>query len=311
MPPEAAAQVVEKVEEKVEEKVDRGDELEAVKAKEPDQLEQAAKIGDEADEAEETAEEKAEREAEEKKKRARIPLARHEEILGKARAREEELLKELESLKGTQQATDVQKIITDAHAKIGELQDKYEDLILDGEKEEARKVRKQIDTMRDQLIDYQSSVRADMARQAAVEELTYKAELASAEARYPALNPEHEAFDEARTTEVAQLVNAFLQAGEARAVALSKAVKYVLGPPPSSKADADKDASAAAHKRAEDARKKAADADAKQPPSTAKVGIDSDKGGTSTAGIDVMRLSQEKFAKLDEEALSKLRGDVL
>ena len=212
--------------------------------------------------------------------------------------------KQLEALK---------KASGDAEAlktKIEELQDRYEDLILDGKKDEARKVRKQVDAMREELVEYQTSVKSDAARKAAVDELSYNAQLAGFEAKYPALNPEHEDFDEDQTNEVATLLNAFVKSGTKRPEALAKAVKYVLGAPPEQKvSDA---AKALAEERAKKAREKAAEADKKQPPSSAKVGLDSDKAGKGGDGtIDVMRLSQEKFAKLDEETKAKLRGDEL
>lgn len=306
--------------------LDRGDEVtspldgagkdtetpEAKAAREAAEAE-AGKTKDSLSEDEETPEEKAEREAAEaeeaKKKRARIPLQRHEQILDKARQREASLLEEIEKLKGGQQASATQKTITDAKAKIEELQDKYEDLILDGKKDEARAVRKTLDLLREDLVDYQTSVKSDSARRAAIEELTYNAKLASFEAQYPALNPEHAEFDEAQTNEVAELMTAFVKAGTKRDAALTRAVKYVLGAPPEQKtSDA---AKTLAEARAKAAREKAAEADKKQPPSTSGVGKDSDKAGKNGAdlGIDVMRLSQEKFAKLDEEALAKLRGD--
>ena len=265
------------------------------------------KLGDD-----ETPEEKAEREAAEaeaaKKARARIPLARHEQILDKARQRETALLEEIEKLKGGKQTTDNQKAVSEAKAKIEELQDKYEDLILDGKKDDARKVRKQIDSMREELVDFQTSIKSDAARRAAIEELTYNAQLASFESKYPELNPEHDEFDTDKTDEVAALLKAFVQSGEKRDKALAKAVKYVMGPPPAQKAsDAGK---ALAEERAKKAREKAAAADKQQPPNGSKVGLDSDKaGGGGEQGIDIMRLSQEKFAKLDEDALAKLRGD--
>lgn len=295
---------------------DRGDEVkspldEAGKGGEGDD---AGKEGDKLDEGDETPEEKAEREKQEaeeaKKRNIRIPKARFDEAQAKARAREQALLEEIEKLKGGQQASATQRAVLDMRAKIEELQDKYEDLILDGRKDEARKVRKQVDTMREELVEYQTSVKSDAARKAAVDELSYNAQLAGFEAQYPALNPEHEDFDEDQTNEVATLLNAFVKSGTSRPVALAKAVKYVLGAPPDQKvSDA---AKALAEERAKKARAKAAEADKQQPPSSAKVGLDSDKAGSGGEhGVDVMRLSQEKFAKLDEETLSKLRGDEL
>ena len=270
--------------------------------------------GDKLDEGDETPEEKAEREKQEaeeaKKRNIRIPKSRFDEAQAKARAREQALLEEIERLKGGQQASATQKAVSDMKSKIEELQDKYEDLILDGKKDEARKIRKQVDAMREELVEYQTSVKSDAARKAAVDELSYNAQLAGFEAKYPALNPDHEGFDEDRTNEVATLLNAFVKSGTKRSEALAKAVKYVLGAPPEQKvSDA---AKALAEERAKKAREKAAEADKKQPPSSAKVGLDSDKAGKGgEQGIDVMRMSQDKFSKLDEETKARLRGDEL
>ena len=299
---------------------DRGDEVKspldgAGKGGEGDDAgkEDAAK-GDKLDGGDETPEERAEREKQEaeeaKKRNIRIPKSRFDEAQAKARAREQALLEEIEKLKGGQQASATQKAVSDMRSKIEELQDKYEDLILDGRKDEARKVRKQVDAMREELVEYQTSVKSDAARKAAVDELSYNARLAGFEAKYPALNPEHEDFDGDQTNEVATLLNAFVKSGTKRADALAKAVKYVLGAPPEQKvSDA---AKALAEERAKKAREKAAEADKKQPPNSAKVGLDSDKAGKGgEQGIDVMRLSQDKFSKLDEETKAKLRGDEL
>jgi len=300
--------------------VDRGDEVkspldEAGKGGEGDDAgKDGAAKGDKLDEGDETPEEKAEREKQEaeeaKKRNIRIPKSRFDEAQAKARAREQALLEEIERLKGGQQASATQKAVSDMRSKIEELQDKYEDLILDGKKDEARKIRKQVDAMREELVEYQTSVKSDAARKSAVDELTYNAQLAGFEAKYPALNPEHEDFDADQTNEVATLLNAFVKSGTKRSEALAKAVKYVLGAPPEQKAsDAGK---VLAEQRAKAAREKAAEADKKQPPNSAKIGLDSDKAGKGgEQGIDVMRLSQDKFSKLDEETKAKLRGDEL
>ena len=305
--------------------VDRGDDVKSPldTAGKGDKLgddeDDKADKGDKADpdkEGEETEEEKAERlrlEAEEeKKKRIRIPKSRFDEALGKAKQREQALLDEIEKLKGGQQASATAKAVRDMRDEIDKLQDKYEDLILDGKKEEARKVRRHVEALRDELSEYQTNTKSEAARKAAIDEMSYNAQLAGYEAKYPALNPEHEDFDEDKTDEVATLLNAFVKAGQKRADALAKAVKYVLGTPPAAgKGGDDGDKSKElADQRAADARKKAAEANKKQPPNGKDVGLDSDKAGGGKGGdVDVLRLSQDKFAKLDEETKAKLRGD--
>ena len=303
--------------------VDRGDDF-----KSPlDNAGKGDKLGDEDDksedkadldkEGEETEEEKAERlrlEAEEeKKKRIRIPKSRFDEALGKAKQREQALLDEIEKLKGGQQASATATAVRDMRTEINKLQDKYEDLILDGRKDEARKVRRQVEELRDELSEYQTSTKSEAARKAAIDEMSYNAQLAGYEAKYPALNPEHEDFDEDKTDEVATLLNAFVKAGQKRADALAKAVKYVLGAPPAAGKGGDDDKSKGlADQRAAEARKKAADANKKQPPNGKGIGLDSDRAGGGKGGdVDVLRLSQDKFAKLDEETKAKLRGDTI
>lgn len=264
-------------------------------------------------EGEETAEEKAEREKAEdearRKASIRIPKARFDEAQARAREREQTLLEEIERLKGSKQTTDVQRAVGEVREQITTLQDKYEDLILDGKKDEARAVRRQVEALRDELAEFQTTVKTDAARRGAIDELSYNAQLASIESTYEVLNPENPNFDADKTDEVSTLVEAFVKSGMKRTDALSKAVKYVLGAPPQQRvADA---ASTLAAERARKAREKAAEANTKQPPNGSGVGNDSDKagGGAGIAGIDIMRLSQEKFTKLDEDTLAKLRGD--
>lgn len=267
------------------------------------------------EEGAETEEERAERErreAEEAKKRnIRIPKARFDEAQAKARAREQALLEEIERLKGTRQASETQTAVSEARAKLEEMQDKYEDLIIDGQKDEARKMRRQIDKLRDELVEYQTSVKSEAARRGAIDELTYNAQLANFESQYAVLNPDSDEFDQDTTEEVAAVMKALANSGKSRADALAKAVRYVLGAPPQQQAsDAGR---ALAEQRAKKAREKAAAAISAQPPSMSGVGADSDKAGRAaageTAGVDIMRMSQERFAKLDEETKARMRGD--
>ena len=273
----------------------------------------AGKTGDNLDPEDEleTPEEKAAREKEEAeaeaKKRIRIPKSRFDEAQAKARAREAALQAELNTLKQAQRGAATQGVVAEHRAKIEELQDKYEDLILDGKKEDAKRVRRQVDAMREELLEYQTSTKADSARRQAIEELSYNAKLANFEAAHPMLNPDSDEFDEEKTGEVATLLKAFITSGMNRSEALSKAVKYALGDMSGREAGKVRDE---AQRRAEAARRKAAEASGKQPPSTTKVGLNSDRAGQQgDQSVDVMRLSQDKFAKLDEATLAKLRGD--
>ena len=297
--------------------VDRGDAAEVVK----DKLDAPTEVKDEAapkdDDGEETAEEKAEREVEEakaaKKAAIRVPKARLDEVTAKARAREEALHKQISDLKGQLTGTEVRTEVDKVKAKIDEMQDTYEDLVQEGKKEEARAIRKKIDVMRDELADFRLASASDKARVAAIDDLKYDAALASVEAKHAALNPDHEDFDEEKSTEVVVLLEAFLAKGFNRTVALQKSVKYVMGPdtaPVTKGEDAKETASGLKARQDAEARKRNADAAKKQPANTKDVGLNSDKAGAEDGkDVDVMRMSQAEFKKLDEKTIAQLRGD--
>lgn len=273
-------------------------------------------VTDKLDDETETAEEKAEREAAEANaeanKRIRIPKYRFDEAQAKAKAREEALQQKIQELEREKGAKEQNVEVSKAQKQLDELQDKYEDLILDGKKDEAKAIRRQVEQLRDQLTDYKTSLKSEAARKAAIDDLRFDSLLAKAESTHPALNPDSASFDQATTEEVADLMEAFQARGFTKAAALEKAVKYVMGQPQSALGPSDETSSTLKAKRAEEARRKAAEADKKQPSSTSKVGLNSDAAGSKdTSGIDIMRMSQSKFAKLDEDTLSKLRGDDL
>lgn len=307
--------------------VDRGDNLQqeevkdklddvVVEDKPKDENENAKKDVD-ADSGEETAEEKTEREMEEakaaKKAAIRVPKARLDEVTAKARAREDALQKQIADLNAKLTGTEVKTEVDKVKAKIDEMQDTYEDLVQEGRKEEARALRKRIDVMRDELADFRLATASDKARVAAIDDLKYDAALANVEAKYSALNPDHEEFDAEKSEEVVVLLEAFLAKGFNRTAALQKAVKYVMVSvePAAAKAEDAKDTAATLKARQDaEARKRNADAAKKQPAQAKDVGLNSDKAGAEDGkDIDVLRMSQAEFKKLDEKTIAQLRGD--
>jgi hypothetical protein len=252
-------------------------------------------------------------EEEKPRKRIRIPKERFDEAMSKARAREEALNQRIAELEQARQSNQKKVETSEIQTKIGDLQDKYEGLLVDGDREGAKKVRIELDKLRDALIEERTNTKTDAARRAAIEELKYDSALANLESRYPDINPDSDNFNEEKTEEVGMLLEAFVARGFTRTAALQKAVKYVLGEPKAEKSKAgEEEAEAIRERRATEARKKAADASKKQAPSTTKVGLDSDKAGAqNSAGVDILRISQEKFAELDEQTLAMLRGDDL
>lgn len=295
----------------------RGDEVEAPaeKVEEVEKPAVEAKIDDDA----ETDDEKTARETEEaeeaKKKRVRIPLDRHEKVLeaarAEARSREEELRARVAQLERTTPAPQHKDMLGELKTKIDAAQDQYEDLLFEGEKDQARMARKQLDVMREQYTDAKVAASGNLARVQTIDALKYDATLARVESEYPELNPDNaETFVESRAVEVAELLTMFQQNGMTRQSALEKAVKYVMGDRKAPITDAATETMA--QRRAQEARQKAADASKRQPASTAVAGLDSDKAGNrSNQKIDIMKVSQAQFAKITEEDLAAMRGDAL
>lgn len=279
---------------------DRGDHFEPEKEPVKDSLSEAEADLDK--EGEETAEEKAQREAEEAaaeaKKRIRIPKARFDEAMTKAREREKALQAEIERLQGAQQERQYGADLGAMRSKIEELSDKYEDLIMEGMKEEARKVRRELDALRDQFNDASVAVKTQAVRKQTLDTLSYERALDEVERKHPVLNPDAPEFDAAKANEVADLMDALIAKGRNRAQALAQAVKYVVG------AVVEKPTAPA---RAVEARTRAADADKRQPPAAAAVGKPSDQGGLRDGNPG--KLTQAQFDRLDEATIARLRGD--
>ena len=245
----------------------------------------------------------------EDKKEKRVPESRLTEVVRKAKDREEKLAARIKELEAAVSNTKVSADIEEVETKIDELQDAYEDAIADNNKAKAKEVRGKIRSYERQLIDLKASEKAMAAKAETIEELRYEAAIAKVEQDYPQINPDAEDFNEDVAGEVLDLRNSLMKNGVSAAKALQRAVKYVLGEPASAKSKEDIDS--ARDKRAVDARQKAADASKRQPADTTRLGLDSDKAGKTPDKIDVAKMSQERFSKLDEETLSRLRGDTL
>lgn len=240
-----------------------------------------------------------------------IPRERFDKAQEKAKAREEALKAKIEDLEKQTSAHRMSADVQQLSKTIDDLQDKYEDAVLDGKKAEAKAIRQELARLQDVMIEVKTNVSSEAAKREAIEELKYDAALAKAEADHPELNPDADEYDPGLTDEVGVLLESFVLRGFKRDVALQKAVRYVVGVP--AKKDPDNvDPKRLAEERARAAREKAKTAMGRQPAALNKVGADSDKHGTKdVSGIDIMRMSQDRFAKLDEEQLAKLRGDAL
>ncbi len=256
------------------------------------------------------------------KKDTRIPLSRHKQMLEKERAARETLEAELVKLRGGERTARTSEEITANETKIDELEGKYTKMLVDGETDKAASVMKEIRKLEREVSDRKSDIKAAAAETRAVERVRFDSIVDRIEEAYPEMNPKHDDYSEEKVAEVLELQQAFLTQGIAPSTAIQRAVKYVLGAVSKETnvgdektADATAKISATeatAKARKTEQLKKNIDTALKQPSSTTKVGMDSDKaGGGAVDGKAIMKMSQTDFNKLDEKELARLRGDDL
>mgnify|MGYP001370444496 CR=1 FL=1 len=246
-------------------------------------------------------------EEEEEEEPISIPKARFDEVQRRAREHTQQLenrIRELET--GNRAKAKDEPSLTD---EIEALTISYEDLLLDGEVEKARVVRRQRDAKQAEFMEQRVQEASRQTGSVAVDQMRFDAQLAQFEALYPAINPDAKEFDTATVNEVNELLQVFRTSGLSLPAALSKAVSYVFkGNTPvvdTKKADDVR------NKRGETERKRVAGAAKKMPPSLNGRGRDSDKAGERDGLPDITRMTPEQFDKLTPEQLSILRQDRL
>lgn len=247
-----------------------------------------------------------------KKDEPRIPKSRLDKVLNELKEAREQLAKQQETKQQETQDADLKA----AQGRLTELEKQLTKQITDGDTEKASQTMAAIRELSEAISDYKADMKAQQATALAVEQVRESMVIDRIEEAYPELNPRHEEYDEAKVTKVLKIRKGLMATGDSASAAMQEAVKLVMGDPRTSKerlatevtprVDKDKIAT----DRTAEAKKRNAEAAGKQPPSTARVGMDSDKlGGGALSAADVMKMSQDEFAKLDEKTLAKLRGD--
>lgn len=257
-------------------------------------------------------------EKEDKPKRDdRIPLKRHKELLEKERAARAEAEAKLAQYAQGQQVAKVNEDITKLEDKVLDLEKQYNKLLNDGEVTKAAELMTQIRRTERQIVESTAEMRMAQSMAQATEKARYDITLERIEEAYPALNPDHDDFDADRMQDVADLAAVYQRRGQTPTKALQAAVKKLMGAaetrdqrdatevtPRVDKADVQKQVQAERRKAGAD---KTASATSRQP-GTNKVGTDNGRSESLLAS-DVIKMSQDAFAKLKEEDLAKLRGD--
>lgn len=301
--------------------IDRGDDFVSTEdepAAKPAPAPKAADSDDDVDPEDPDADPEAEEEtkAEKKQREQRIPLSRHKDLLEKERAKRADLERQLSQFQRGTEVASLNQDITQAEESILAMEKQYNALLGEGELDKAAALMSKIRQAERSIGDAKNDMKIAAAEARATERARYNVALERIEAAYPSLNEDHADYDEGLMEDVIDLKGAYERKGLTPTAAMQKAVDKLLGTSTKKQEAAidttprvaDKDVAA---ERKKDAVKKTLDAVGKTPPSTTKVGMDSDKAGGSLTAKDVMKLSQDDFRKLPDDVLARMRGDEL
>lgn len=233
----------------------------------------------------------------------RIPKKRFDYV----NERRKQAERELEELRKKDSQSEKQKDrLGEINNRLAELDGELTQAMVEGDDKKIRALRKE----ERQLSDEVMNVRLETTAQQIKQQARYDAIVEQMEAQYPALNPEHDDYDEDAVSDVLDLRDAFQAKGETPAAALLKAIRWAM---PEESAEPEKPSL-----RREEGKKKKPARSTKTPKKrNAKV---RDSQPPSTAGrssketkdvIDVMNMSEEEFDKLPEKTLAKLGGDYI
>ena len=289
---------------------DRGDDFEPTED-EGEAATAAAVVTGGEDDADPTADPAAD-----KKREQRIPLSRHKDMLEKERTRRADLERQLAQYQRGSDVAALNEDITAAEDSILKMEQDYNELLSDGELKQASALMTKIRQTERSIVEAKSDMKIAAAESRATERARYNLVLERIETAYPQLNEDHTDFDADLMEDVIDLKDAYQRKGLTPTAAMQKAVDKVIGTT-NKRQEAVIDTTprvttedvAAERKKA--AVSKTMDAVTRTPPSTARVGLDSNKAGGALTASDVIKLSQDDFRQLPDSALAKMRGDEL
>lgn len=303
-------------------KLDFGNDTEAAETKveEQPEQEQLEKEVNEANGVEEPKVEDAEPEQERDEKgrftgKGVIPVERHKATLDKEReAREaaERRAAELE-LRLQQTAQQQEKMLRteEIETQIESLEEKYQELLLDGNTKEAGQIMRQIRHMERQIATAEAEARASQTTAQALEGERMELAIARLEADHPEFNTASENYDADLVSLVLAKQKAYVSAGDSPSRAMIKAGEEVAKRflTKAASEDAKGLAKAAENDRQKQAVGKALSAQRAQPASMKEAGMDSDTRGEK--GLpDVSKMTADEFAALPEATQARLLGNL-
>lgn len=296
--------------------LDRGDDFFPDIDKDADRpTDKEVAVKDDAD-PEDEDEDGGDKDAKGKRRDSRIPLKRHEQLLAKERSQREALERQLAQYQNGQRVAQTNEQLTKMEDSILGMEKEYNRLLADGEIDKATELMSQIRRAERSISDAKAEYREQVIESRAREAARYDIVLERIEESYPELNEDSAEYDTDMVQDVLDLKRVYQGRGMTPTKALQEAVKKLLGQEGREQKTATEVAPRVSDKDVAAERKrlavgKAADAVRRTPPNAKDIGMDSDKAGGGLSPKDVMSMSQEEFAKLTEDQLSRLRGDIV
>jgi len=256
-------------------------------------------------ETEEAVAEEAEKKEEPEKKETKspmIPKSRLDEVLAQNKALKKRIAQTEEAEKAAEEAPDAY----DFDAK----EDEYMDAVLDGDKDKARAIRKEIRQAQRTQIETELTKDIESKVTRSSTETAIRDAASAIEEAFPIFDANAPEFNKELTDEVNKYMTGFISAGQNPVEALEEATTYVLQKnnmiDSSTGAEVPVLGQAKEQKKRSQVSKKLKAADS-QPPEL--------PGESSAAkgekALDIHNMTAEEFDALPEATLKRLRGDVL
>ncbi len=230
-----------------------------------------------------------------------IPKHRYDSAARRANAAEEEartLREELASRGDTpaEPANGEPKTVQELEAKIDALDIAIEDARKDGDASKVVQLNKEQRTYERSMYAQVAHDEATGAGTAAQQAAALDVLVDKLEQDYPVFNQDSKEFDQALTNEVLDMHEAFVAKGEAPAVAMAKAVGYIM---PKNTGTAGRGTD----------NKKNLDAAGRQAPDIGSTGAGSDTAGDAGDAASIGAMTSKEFDALPNDTKKRLRGD--
>jgi hypothetical protein len=243
-----------------------------------------------------------------KKKAPMVPKSRLDEVLAKNKV----MQKKIQDIEQREAAAQAEAPKYDFSAKETE----YQQLVLDGELEQATKMRNDIRQAEKEQMMFEVKKEMGQTVQANQEAQELQAKAKEIESTFPVLDQNSTTFDEGLTQEVMELRDAFMVQGYGAADSLARATEYTLAAKKPELLSTAGDSSLEGNenvvtqeqlqeRRQKTTVKKKVAAAKSQPPNMKGEGA-GDRGD-KPVNLDV--LSDDEFMALPEETLRRMRGD--